>query len=354
MLSDKKQKKILFLYSELAGYFLACLNKLIASDSAEVHLVHWPVNKEAPFQFTFNSKLRLYNKNNYDANALADLVKKIDPDLVYCSGWIDKDYVKICSSFKKRIPVVAGLDNQWKGSVKQHIASVIRSFKIKKTFTHCWVPGKKQEEYALKLGFGNENILQGFYSCDFDFFYQLGEQNKELKKKKFPKRFVYVGRYYAFKGVNDLWNSFIDLQKEKPNEWELWCLGTGDITPVKHEKIKHFGFVQPGKMPDFIADTGVFILPSHFEPWGVVVHEFAAAGFPLICSNEVGAADAFIKENENGSVFRSADKEELKQAMKKMMNSSDEQLIKMGYKSVEMASQITPAKWTATILTLLK
>ena len=354
MSSDKKRKKVLFLYSELAGYFLACLDNLIASDNAEVHLVHWPVNKEAPFQFTFNKKLNVYNKSDLDVNALAALVKKIKPDLIYCSGWIDKDYVKICSSFNKRIPVIAGLDNQWRGSAKQHIASVVRSFKIKKTFTHCWVPGKRQEEYALKLGFKKENILHGFYSCDFDFFNNLYRQNLETKSKNFPKRFIYTGRYYEFKGVRDLWTSFIELQKEMPNEWELWCLGTGDIVPVEHEKIKHFGFVQPDKMPGFIAGTGVFILPSHFEPWGVVVHEFTAAGFPLICSNEAGAADAFIKENENGFIFCSGNKEELKQAMKKIIASSALQLIEMGNKSAEMASQITPAKWTAAILALLK
>ena len=41
--------KIVFLYSEVAGYFLACAKEL--ANSAEVLIVRWPVNSEAPFQF---------------------------------------------------------------------------------------------------------------------------------------------------------------------------------------------------------------------------------------------------------------------------------------------------------------
>ena len=57
--------KILFLYTELAQYFISCLETLVHT-GAEVHLVHWPVNKEAPFQFRFQQQIHNYQRNNYD------------------------------------------------------------------------------------------------------------------------------------------------------------------------------------------------------------------------------------------------------------------------------------------------
>jgi glycosyltransferase involved in cell wall biosynthesis len=45
-------------------------------------------------------------------------------------------------------------------------------------------------------------------------------------------------------------------------------------------------------------------MPSKKEPWGVVLHEMAIAGLPLLASENVGAASAFLREGENGKVFK--------------------------------------------------
>ena len=68
---------------------------------------------------------------------------------------------------------------------------------------------------------------------------------QKLKKINFPKRFLFVGRYIKRKGLLDLWESFVQLQEESPNDWELWCVGKGPLYKdrIIHPKIKHFGFV---------------------------------------------------------------------------------------------------------------
>ena len=55
--------KFLFLYTEIADYFLACCEEL--SKHGEVHVVRWPVNKEAPFQFQNQQNIKIYNRNDY-------------------------------------------------------------------------------------------------------------------------------------------------------------------------------------------------------------------------------------------------------------------------------------------------
>jgi len=349
-----EKKKIVFLYTEPAGYFIACLNELVTRSNIEVHLVRWAVNKEAPFQFKFPDDVFLYNRNSYNSYQLAELIRTLSPDVICCSGWIDKDYTKICKLFRTEIPVIVIIDNQWKGTWKQRLAAFLSPFTVLNHYTHAFIPGSLQAEFAKRLGFKKNNILSGYYTADVDLFRKHYLKNKETKKNNFPKRFIYTGRYYEFKGIKDLWKAFTELQVEQPNDWELWCLGVGDIEPIVHPKIKHFGFVQPEEMEKHICQTGVFVLPSRFEPWGVVLHEFAAAGFPLVCSDETGARTAFVEDGKNGFVFNAGNVAELKLVLKKVMEMNAEELLKMGEISAEKALTITPQKWTDTILSVLK
>lgn len=352
---DKKYR-IVFLYTEVAGYTLSCISALIKNFPVEVHLVRWPLNKEAPFDFRFPDQLTVYTRTDYSDVHLLQLVNDLQPDLIFTSGWVDKGYKEIAKRFKSKIPVIVGIDNQWEGSLRQRIAVLFRSMAIKPYFTHAWVPGAAQRKFALKLGFAEQNILNGLYAADVNFFSEWYSEFKTLKEKSFPKRFIYVGRYLRHKGIYEMWQAFIELQKESPNDWELWCLGTGDEYDqrIEHDQIKHFGFVQPEEIRNFVKDTGVFILPSQFEPWGVVVHEFSASGFPLILSEKVGSASVFLEENKNGFLIQPGNASSIKSAMKKIMNLSPADLLTMSAYSNTRAKAIHPEKWATDLFTLVK
>ncbi|MCW3807477.1 glycosyltransferase family 4 protein [Plebeiibacterium marinum] len=339
--------KTLFLYTELAGYVMSCF-KALAEKNVEVHVVRWPVNKEAPFEFDIPKGVTIYNRTDYTNKSLLELVKNIDPDKIICSGWVDKGYLKTAKYYKGKIPTVLTLDNQWFGGIKQQIARIISPFYLIKHFSHAWVPGEPQAKYARKLGFG-ENIYTGFYSADINNFNNI---YKEKNNKEIPKRLLYVGRYIPQKGLDLLFDAFIELQKESANDWELWCLGTGELYDQRpsHPKIKHYGFVQPTDMPKYLKETGVFVLPSRFEPWGVVVHEMAAAGFPMVCSSAIGSTSQFLMENQNGYIFKNEDKEELKQALKKIMQLDQEELKCMSQQSNKLGISHTPEKWAEVVL----
>lgn len=346
--------KVLFLYTELAGYFLSCVNELINKTNSHVHIVRWPVNNEAPFSFLFNDKIKVYDRYKYSPKEILNLVSEICPDIIYCSGWMDKDYLSVCKRFRKKIPVIVGIDNKWTRSFRQQLGAIFNAITIHKYFSHCWIPGAPQMEFARHIGFNANQILTGFYSCDYDFFHSLFKENRKKKKQNFPHRFIFSGRYYEFKGIKYLWQAFTEIKSEFKCDWELWCLGTGDVKPIVHPSIKHFGFVQPQELGKYIEQTGVFILPSTFEPWGVAVHEFASAGFPLICSTEVGASSVFLKDEENGFLFEAGNILQLKEKMKKIITLSDEELFEMGEYSAKLASQITPAKWVDTLLSVFQ
>lgn len=345
--------KLLVLYEELAGYFMACISEFAEQHNCEVLILRKEVNAVAPFHFEDAEGITLIDRSELTKKELLKTAISFAPDAIFCAGWGYKPYLKICRRFHSKVPVVLGFDNWWNGSFRQRISALIAKAYFSNHFDRCFVPGIPQKEFALRLGFPETRIATRAYSCDFAHFNAYYQKYAADKKSHFPKRFIYAGRYSAEKGIELLWNAFISMQDEHATDWELWCLGKGDIEPAVHPKIRHFGFVQPEQMEEFIKETGVFILPSLFEPWGVVVHEFAAAGFPLLLSENVGAADAFLKDGQNGFSFRPGDAEAIKTAMKSIVDLEDERLSHMGDLSAKHAASITPKKWSQVLFQLI-
>jgi len=346
-------KKIVFLYTELAEYFLACL-ALLEKQNAEIHVVHWPLNKEAPFHFRKLEHTEFHDRSLLNDGGLKKLVDEINPTIIFCSGWVDKGYNRICKSWRKRIPTVVLLDNHWTGNWKQWIASTMSAIVVRDKFSHAWVPGKPQIEFALRLGFTDEQIRTGYYCADTALFHEIYYKSLASKQLSMPKRFLYVGRYLPFKGVLDLWKAFAEANEKFP-QWDLWCIGTGDLWEQRliHPCIRHIGFVQPAALSEFISQCSVFVLPSSKEPWGVVVQEMAAAGLPLVCSNKVGAANQFLEEGKNGFTHEAGNIHALKNSLLKMMSLPEEKLHAMSRYSFLLSNSVTQEKWVHTAMGFL-
>ena len=350
-----QKQNILFLSFELSGYFMACVKALVQNHQVTAHIIRYPINPTAPFKFNDYDNVQFYERKKYNQSELIELANRINPKIIVCSGWSDKEYLKICKGFYSDIPTVLTFDNPWTGSVKQITYSKIAPLYFKNIFSCAWVPGDKHKIFAKKLGFKNSEIRSGLYSADFDLFHNQYLANREKKQKRFPHRILYVGRYTELKGVIEMWQAFVEWQSESKNDWELWCLGKGDLESEfpKHDKVKDFGFVQPHELSKYIADCGVFILPSQIEHWGVVVHEYAAAGFPLISNSNTNAANFFLKDKYNGFVHKAKNKNSIKKAFNLLLQTSDSDLFNMGERSVDMAKLITPTSWSNTVIELI-
>lgn len=336
--------RVVFLYTELAGYIRHCFERLAAS-GVEVHVVAYPVNPEAPFEFDHSSSTHYYNRNELDLQGLKDLVRGIDPNAIFCSGWIDEDYIAVMQSVPFDTNRVLISDNAFMGRLRDRASTIRAKSKYKRLFDYAFVSGEPQKRYAEKMGFRRNEVFTGFYTADEATFAELTTKNE---KGAFPKRLVYVGRYVEFKGIFDLWNVFAEAN---PNGWELHCVGTGDLWDqrVEHPSIYHHGFLQPSEMKELMTKGGVFVLPSHKEPWGVVVHEFAAAGFPLLLSDQVNSATAFLSEGVNGFAFKAKNKKDLKRALSDLIRTPDSALREMGAESRGMCTNMTVSRWLKTV-----
>lgn len=346
---SNKGHRIVFLYSELAGYFLACAEALgDHPDVASVDIIHWPINPEAPFQFASTSQYTLHPKANFDKQSLKKLLDQINPTAIITSGWMDRDYNDLAKQYVRQIPVVLTLDNWWTGSLKQWIAVLTSPLIIHRRFNRAWVPGSPQKPFAEKLGFKGSLLATGFYCADSRPFEKIYERRQTTVP---AKKILYVGRYVEFKGIVELWNAFAAISTDFP-EWELHCIGTGDLWEERmiHPKIFHHGFKQPHELSEYLEDAACFVMPSKKEPWGVVLHEMAISGLPVLVSDQVGARTSFLENKKNGVSFKL---EGLSETLRWFLSLTEESQNAMGKSSYEIGSRINTRTWCHEILRLL-
>lgn len=66
----------------------------------------------------------------------------------------------------------------------------------------------------------------------------------------------------------------------------------------------HFaGFVQPADLPAWYRRGRVFLFPTAWDPWGVVVNEAHAAGVPVIATPQAGASGDLLLDGQTGRVL---------------------------------------------------
>ncbi len=67
--------------------------------------------------------------------------------------------------------------------------------------------------------------------------------------------------------------------------------------------VQFLGFQNQTELPALYDLCDIFVLPSAFEPWGLVVNEVMNAGKPVITSDKTGCWPDLVKPGRNGDVF---------------------------------------------------
>ena len=343
--------KIIYLYKEVHGFTISTVKKLI-NLGYEVHIITYDSNYNIPKI----PKLYIYKRENYNFFSICYLIKKLEPKLICVSGWMDKTYLFNCIYSKFHdIIVVAHSDNTWNRSFKNYIASLLGFFNFFDLFfNYIWIHGPKQKEYVNKIGFKKKQIILDHASADLNLFHKAFKKNIKIKKKRYPKTFLFVGRLTKSKGIDLLLEAWDEVYLK--TDWKLKIIGSGPfkIKSNKKKRIVCKKFLQPKKLLKEVKNSGCFILPSIFEPWGVVVHEFAAGGLPLLLSSSVGSAPVFLKKKINGYIFNNNSKKDLIKKLFLFSKLSKIQLINMSFNSYKISNKITPESSANNLVSVIK
>jgi glycosyltransferase involved in cell wall biosynthesis len=120
---------------------------------------------------------------------------------------------------------------------------------------------------------------------------------------------LFCGKFVEQKCPFDLLKAFV-LLSEHCNA-SLVFVGDGPLRNameafVAERQLEHvyfFGFRNQTELPACYALADVFVLPSSFEPWGLVLNEAMCFGLPVIASDQVGAAADLVRNGRNGFVY---------------------------------------------------
>ncbi len=346
--------RILYLCAEVMGFALATMREL-AARGAELHVVHWDTRKLTPFQITDVRGATFYPRSEAPLAKLKSLIDDVPFDIASVAGWMERDYLTIAKALRLRgLPVVCCLDGQWHGTARQQVAGVLGGARyFQRYFSHAWVAGAPQYAYARRLGFTPREIALDALSADLSIFTKDYARAIAEKEQAYPHRFLYVGRFHEEKGTDLLVSAWKSLGAER-RDWDLHMIGGGpQMTALGSAPGMLLNdFMQPERLPKEAARAGCFVLPSRRDQWGVVLHEFAAAGLPIICSDVCGAASAFVIPGWNGHIFRSTDAASLAANMKRIIETDDATLLEMGRRSHQLAGKITPETSAANLLSV--
>jgi glycosyltransferase involved in cell wall biosynthesis len=339
--------QILILYRELAAYLLPSLGDIVDKFNARITLVVYAVNPEAPYVFQSISGVRIVEKSVFLHEKMGH-----DFDCVFCSGWADREYLDIVNQQKKNTSKVICFDSEWKFTLRKMFGALYLRLFIKSKFDYAFVPGTSSYIFSRIMGFSNLKIFKGVYSADVEKFGKL-RQGLPISQKENtrPFRFLFVGRYVREKGIHDVCNAFSKFHENTEDNWELWCVGTGpeELNCISHINIKHLGFLQPCELINILDDVDIFVMPSHSEPWGVVLHEMVLAGMPVLVSNKVNSRELFLDEGLNGLVFDSGSVNDLLDKMFQISIDYKNNREAMMSRSREISRLIMNDNWSMTI-----
>jgi glycosyltransferase involved in cell wall biosynthesis len=204
--------------------------------------------------------------------------------------------------------------------------------------------GTMNSQYWQFYGAAPEKIFLARYAVDNERFqsqadhYRVSRQTTR-DENGWRRRYLllYVGRLAGEKRVDVLIEALRRLSTKR-SDIGLVIVGDG----AERERLGRLaqgmpnvyfaGFQDQSDLPRYYGVADTFVLPSEYEPWGLVVNEAMASGLPVIATRKVGAARDLIVEGENGYLVPENDPVALASAIDRSCD-SEQHLLLLGQKA---------------------
>jgi len=156
----------------------------------------------------------------------------------------------------------------------------------------------------------------------------FSKNESSLKEKSEKVKFFHISVSYE-KGTHILLKAFADLDKTK---CELHIIGYNSSKKVQkmiepyqnHSNIIFHGKIEPEKILPLISDFDVMIHSAiYLEVFGLTISEALSQNKPIVATR-CGGAEMQVKDGENGLLIQPNNVEELKNAMQRMIDNSEE------------------------------
>ncbi len=222
--------------------------------------------------------------------------------------------------------------------------------------------GIRSKEYLLKYGAEESKIIYRYQAAALPHEYDPAKvlaRYEALPSAGGSKvhRFLYVGRFSVEKGINDLLEAFARVHS-KQGDVRLDLVGAGPlraeltarVTELHLEHVVTFlGAKSINEIAELFINSTALVLPSHSEPWGLVVNESLSYGCPVVVSNVCGCVPDLVIDGVTGYSFELGDIEALAQAMISAMRMAADR-VAVAKQCLSVISEFTPNRAASQIL----
>jgi glycosyltransferase involved in cell wall biosynthesis len=221
--------------------------------------------------------------------------------------------------------------------------------------------GIRSKEYLMSYGVSESKIAYRCQAAALPHGYGvdkvLAHYQSNWHGQPDEPRFLYVGRLSIEKGLDDLFEAFCVLYKRLPGA-RLDLVGAG---PLADELRRRVITLKMAHAISFLGSKGLeeiavlfqastaLVLPSHSEPWGLVVNEALSYGCPVVVSSACGCVPDLVREGITGYAFEAGNVDDLVKAMDSVRHlSKDRQAV--ARQCLEVVSDYTPERAATQIL----
>jgi glycosyltransferase involved in cell wall biosynthesis len=231
----------------------------------------------------------------------------------FASYWIALSAAKFSGT-----PILFGTDatslaprsgKPWKAKVKKWLWPVY--FRMA---DQVLVPSTTTRELLQSIGVPAGRISMTPYSVDNSWWRAQAEgvdRTNVRAEWNIPSSTVVIlfcAKLQPWKRPNDLLRAF--AKANSPNSFLVYA-GDGPLlqelqreaaTLAVEDRVRFLGFMNQSQLPSLYKSSDLFVLPSEYEPFGVVVNEAMLCGCAVAVSDRVGAGRDLV-HSENGFVY---------------------------------------------------
>jgi len=360
----------------IAPYRVPVFNALAAQGEVDLHVLflaetdptlrQWTIPKnEIRFRYYVlpSLRLRLGNFSLLVNRGVNNTLNQARPDVIVCGGY---NYLSSWQAAfwarRRSIPFLLWTES----TAADHRGGSAAVEGLKRKFLELCsgfvVPGAASKSYLQQLGFPESLIFKAPDAVDNAFFAegaQIARTNSVAVRRRIelPERyFLNVGRLIRVKGVLDLLEAYAKLDGEIRAAVGLVFVGDGvakeELTRyaalIRPGTVKFSGFVQKDQLAEFYALADALVVPTHSDPWGLVVNEAMACSLPVIASNVAGCIRDLIEDGWNGTIVPVGDVAKLGCAMEFLAKRGDLRA-QMGERSLQRVLAYSPEACAAGI-----
>ncbi|MFX1282133.1 MAG: glycosyltransferase family 4 protein [Promethearchaeota archaeon] len=260
----------------------------------------------------------------------------------------------------KKIPVIIwiGSTNKGESFFRKLFLPVIKLMITKSSIIIVY--GTEAKKFVERLEAKERRIFIAYNTVPINHILATPKPKQKIYFKE-TKNILFVGRLIKIKGIDTLISAF-KLLKSKINNSRLLIVGEGKQLHFLKKKcenlqiekdVEFLGFLEGKDLTKIYQTADLFVLPSRWEIWGLVLNEAMAHGLPVIATNSCGASTDLIYPGLNGYVIPPNDPVILMKACNKIL-SNNNRAKKMGEYSKDIIKEFTIEKEAQAFIEAIK